>query len=175
MNRTTNIIAGLLFPLLSFAHGPTPQQANETIIINAPIENVWSAIKQFDDISSWHSDVKSSTGDGKNESGGTRIITLQNGEQITEELDYYSDQEHKYKYRIKTENVKALPISSHSSSLQVTTGNEPNTSVVSIKSRFYRGDTSNSPPENLNDEAAVKAMSDFFKNGLNSLQKKLGK
>jgi mxaD protein len=175
MNRTANIIAGLLFPLLSFAHGPTPQQANETIIINAPIEIVWSAVKQFDDISSWHSDIKNSAGDGKNESGGTRIITLQNDEQFTEELDYYSEQEHKYKFRIKTENVKALPISSHSSSLQVTAGDEPNTSVVSIKSRFYRGDTSNSPSEQLNDESAVKAMTAFFKNGLNSLQKKLGK
>ncbi|MDP3837634.1 MAG: SRPBCC family protein [Methylococcales bacterium] len=175
MNRTVNIIIGLLFPLLSFAHGPTPQQANETIIINAPVENVWSAVKQFDEISTWHPDVKNSTGDGKNESGGIRVITLENAEQFTEELDYYSDQEHKYKYRIKTENVKALPVSSHSSSLQVTAGDEPNTSVVSIKSRFYRGDTSNSPAEQLNDEAAVKAMTAFFKNGLIGLQKKLTK
>lgn len=175
MNRTVNIIVGLLFPLLSFAHGPTPQQANETIIINAPVETVWSAVKQFDEISTWNPDVKNSTGDGKNESGGIRVITLENAEQFTEELDYYSDQEHKYKYRIKTENVKALPVSSHSSSLQVTAGDEPNTSVVSIKSRFYRGDTSNSPTEQLNDEAAVKAMTAFFKNGLTGLQKKLTK
>jgi mxaD protein len=175
MNRTVYIIVGLLFPFLLFAHGPTPQQANESIIINAPVETVWLAVKQFDAIASWNPEVKDSTGDGKNESGAIRIITLQNGESFTEELDYYGEQEHKYKYRIKKENVKALPVSSHSSSLQVTAGEEANTSVVTIKSRFYRGDTSNSPPEQLNDEAAVKAMTGFLQNGLTGLKNKLSK
>jgi mxaD protein len=44
---------------------------------------------------------------------------------------------------------------------------------VLLKSRFYRGDTGNSPPENLNDEAAVNAMNQFFKNGLAGLKQKL--
>jgi len=37
--------------------------------------------------------------------------------------------------------------------------------------QFYRGDTSNEPPENLNDDAAKKAMSDFFEAGLNNLKR----
>jgi mxaD protein len=47
--------------------------------------------------------------------------------------------------------------------------------VVTLKSRFYRGDTGNTPPEKLNDEAAVKAMNEFFKNGLSGLKRKLEK
>jgi mxaD protein len=74
---------------------------------------------------------------------------------------------------LKTENTAALPTSSHSVELKVTHGESADSSIVTIKSRFYRGDTGNTPPENLNDEAAVKAMTQFFKNGLNSLKTKL--
>lgn len=169
------LIAFLLFPVLSLAHGPTPQKAKESVVINAPVDAVWDAIKQFDGISSWHPDVKESTGDGKHESGGTRTITLQNGGQLVEELDFYSDKDHEYSYRLKTENVQAFPASSYSISMQLTAGETADSSVVTLKSRFYRGDTSNTPPENLSDEAAVKAMNAFFKNGLSGLKQKLEK
>jgi mxaD protein len=173
MKRTLITIAGLLLPLLSFAHGPTPQKADEHIVINAPVEKVWAVVKRFDAIAMWHPDVKESGGDNKNQSGGTRTVTLKNNEKLIEELDFYSEHEHKYSYRLKAENVNALPISSHSTSLQVKSGDNANTSVVSIKSRFYRGDTGNSPGNALNDEAAVKAMTQFFQNGLKGLQHKL--
>lgn len=162
----------LLIPFVAQAHGPTPQKAKESIIINAPVEKVWAVIKQFDAISSWHTDVKSSSGDGKNASDGIRTLTLQNGEQLVESLDYYSDKDHEYNYRLKTENVKALPVSSYTNNIQVTAGDDATSSVVTIKSRFYRGDTGNTPPENLSDAAAVKAMNVFFKNGLQGLKQK---
>jgi mxaD protein len=47
--------------------------------------------------------------------------------------------------------------------------------VVTFKSRFYRGDTGNAPPENLTDTAAVKAMDNFLKEGLAGLKQKLEK
>ncbi|MGJ0430210.1 SRPBCC family protein [Methylobacter sp.] len=169
------LIAFLLFPVASLAHGPTPQKAKESVVINAPVDAVWAAIKQFDGISGWHPDVKESTGDGKHESGGTRTITLQNGGQLVEELDFYSDKDHEYSYRLKTENVQAFPTSSYSIAMQLTAGETADSSVVTLKSRFYRGDTSNTPPENLSDEAAVKAMNAFFKNGLSGLKQKLEK
>jgi len=169
------LIAFLLFPVASLAHGPTPQKAKESVVINAPVDAVWATIKQFDGISGWHPDVKESTGDGKHESGGTRTITLQNGGQLVEELDFYSDKDHEYSYRLKTENVQAFPTSSYSIAMQLTAGETADSSVVTLKSRFYRGDTSNTPPENLSDEAAVKAMNAFFKNGLSGLKQKLEK
>ena len=165
----------LILPVLSLAHGPTPQKAKESVTINMPVTTVWDAVKQFDGIADWHPDVKQSTGDGKHESGGLRTITLQNGEKLVEELDFYSDKDHEYAYRLKTENVQALPASSYSTNLQVTPGSDAGNSTVVLKSRFYRGDTGNTPPENLNDEAAVKAMNAFFKNGLDGLKKKLEK
>ncbi|MDD5275637.1 MAG: SRPBCC family protein [Methylovulum sp.] len=165
----------LIFPLSALAHGPTPQKAKESVTINAPVSTVWEAVKAFDGIANWHPDVKSSAGDGKHESGGIRTITLQNGGQLVEELDFYSDKDHEYSYRLKTENVQAFPASSYSVTLQVAPGSDADNSTVVLKSRFYRGDTGNTPPENLNDEAAVKAMNAFFKNGLDGLKQKLAK
>jgi len=59
--------------------------------------------------------------------------------------------------------------------VSVTLGASPEASEVTIKSRFYRGDTGNTPAENLNDEAAVKAMNAYFKNGLDGLKKTIEK
>ncbi|MEQ1560731.1 MAG: SRPBCC family protein [Methyloglobulus sp.] len=161
----------LTFPALMLAHGPTPQKAKQSIVINAPVDKVWDVVKDFGGLSKWHSDVKDSKGDGKHESGGTRTLTFQNGEEIVDELDFYSDKDHEYSYRLKNENVKALPTSSYSVSVSVTQGASPEATEVMFKSRFYRGDTGNTPSENLNDEAAVKAMNAYFKNGLDGLKK----
>ncbi len=169
------LLSFLLFPVTSLAHGSTPQKAKESIIINASVETVWNAIKQFDAIASWHPDVKASSGDGKNASDGIRAITLQNDGQLVESLDFYSDKDHEYNYRLKVENVTAFPVGSYTTNLQITAGADANTSVVTLKSRFYRGDSGNTPPENLNDAAAVKAMNAFFKNGLMGLKQKLEK
>lgn len=169
------LLSFLLFPLTSLAHGPTPQKGLESITINAPVDAVWDVIKQFDAIASWHPDVKASSGDGKNASDGIRTITLQNDGQLIESLDYYSDKDHEYNYRLKTENVTAIPVSSYTTNLQVKAGDDAKTSVVTFKSRFYRGDTGNAPPESQNDAAAVKAMEAFFKNGLAGLKQKLEK
>jgi mxaD protein len=165
----------LLCNLAAYAHGPTPQKAKESIVIDAPVDKVWAAVKQFDAIADWHPDLKKSDGDGNNQSGGKRTLTFQNDQTLVEELDYYNEQEHEYSYRLKTENTEAFPTSSHSVELKVTAGETAHSSVVSLKSRFYRGDTGNTPPANLNDEAAVKAMTDFLKNGLNGLKSKVEK
>lgn len=166
-------LAVFCLSLPAYAHGPTPQKAKESITIHAPVSKVWAAVKQFDDMGSWHPDLKKSEGDGKNQSGGIRTLTFKNDASLVEELDYYNEQEHEYSYRLKTENTSALPTSSHSVELKVLHGDATDTSVVTVKSRFYRGDTGNTPPDNLSDEAAVKAMTQFFKNGLEGLKNKL--
>lgn len=164
-----------ILPNVVMAHGPTPQKAKESVVINASVDKVWDTVKEFADISKWHPDVKSSSGDGKHESGGVRNVVLQNGGELTDELDFYSERDHEYSYRLKKENTQALPVSSYSISLQVTAAPEAGKSLVTLKSRFYRGDTGNSPAESQNDAAAVSAMNAFFQHGLVGLQQKLEK
>lgn len=159
----------LFLPLSALAHGPTPQKAHETVNIEAPAAKVWEVIKHFDAMADWHSDVQASAGDGTDQLGSVRRLTLENGE-LEESLDYYSDKDFEYGYRLKTENLKALPVSFYTASLQVV--GDADSASVQWKSRFYRGDTGNFPPELLNDAAAVKAMQQFMRNGLNSLKNK---
>lgn len=164
----------LSFTLLSFgvkAHGPTPQKADESIVIDASVEKTWAVLKDFDQISSWHPEVKSSTGDGKNVSDSVRKMTLSNDAVIEESLDYYSETDHEYNYRLKGVNVDALPVSSYTTSIKLIA--EGDKTLVKWKSRFYRGDTGNTPPEKLNDESAVKAMKQFIQKGLQGLKETL--
>lgn len=160
-----------IIPLITYAHGPTPQKSDQSIHIDATVDATWAVVKNFDRIGDWHPDVKHSQGDGKNQSDSTRTLILENDETIEESLDYYSDKDHEYSYRLKTENVDALPVSSYSSSLQVLEDNGG--SLVKWKSRFYRGDTGNSPPDHLNDQAAKTAMDRFITNGLHGLKQSL--
>ncbi len=153
----------------ALAHGPTPQKAEEKITIAAPPAKVWDALKQFGDVS-WNSSVKKAEATGGNDSGATRTITLESGD-LVEGLDEYSDKDMSYGYRLSTENLEALPVSFYSATIAVTPAGEG--SEVTWIGRFYRGDTSNFPPENLNDEAAVKAMTGFMQSGLESLKAKV--
>jgi len=99
-------------------------------------------------------------------------MTLKSGT-LEEGLDYFSDADHEYNYRLKTENTDVFPVSSYTTAIQlIAEGNKTN---VKWKSRFYRGDTGNTPPKRLNDEAAVKAMDSFILNGLQGLKETLEK
>ncbi len=151
------------------AHGPTPQKSEEKITIAAPPAKVWAALKEFGDVS-WNPEVTKTEASGGNTAGATRTITLKTGN-LVEGLDEYSDKDMSYGYRLSTENLEALPVSFYSSTIAVTPAGEG--SEVTWIGRFYRGDTSNFPPENLNDEAAVKAMTEFLQEGLKGLKAKV--
>jgi mxaD protein len=151
------------------AHGPTPQKVQEIVDIAAPADQVWAVVKNFGDLARWNPALTKSEGSGTNGPGGRRTLTFPNGEQLVEDLDTLDDQAHEYSYRLAKDNVKALPASSYSAVLRVTAAGSG--SRVEWKSRLYRGDTGNEPPESLNDEAAVKAMQGLFRSGLDQLKK----
>ena len=136
MRQLSYLFSLLVLVSSAYAHGPTPQKAKESIVIHAPVTKVWAAVKDFDDISQWHPDLKQSQGDGKNQSGGGRTLVFNNDASLTEELDYYNEQEHEYSYRLKAENTKAIPTSSHSVEIKVSHGDTADSSIVSFKSRF---------------------------------------
>lgn len=169
------VLAFLLsLPLLvsgASAHGPTPQKAEETIAIAAPADAVWAVVKAFDGMAAWNPAIKASVGEGGSAPGATRTITLKNGGQLAEGLDEFNEAEKFYAYRLSKENIEVFPVSFYSATIAVKP--EGAGSVVTWSGRFYRGDTGNFPPDNLNDEAAVNAMTEFFKEGLAGLKAKL--
>ena len=152
----------------AYGHGPTPKKIEETISISAPVDKVWKTAGQFGEIAAWHPDVSKSSATKGNEPGSVRELTLEKGV-IKESLDEFDEAAHSYSYRMDGENLDALPVSSYSSTMTVEADGEG--SKVSWIGRFYRGDTSNEPPENLNDESAIAAMTAIYKNGLAGLKK----
>lgn len=154
------------------AHGPTPQKVEETIAIAAPPAAVWDAVKDFGALASWNPLVESSEGKGGNEAGGTRDVVLKSGGKLIDSLDEYLGEDMSYSYRLAEPNIEAFPVSFYSATLSVKPG-ESGGSQVEWSGRFYRADTGNFPSETQNDQAAIGAMTKFFKEGLETLKQKV--
>jgi mxaD protein len=167
-------LACLSLGALSFtasAHGPTPQKVDESIEIAAPPAKVWELVKDFGAISSWSPAVTKSEGTGGNGTGASRSITLKSGGELQEGLDYYSEPEMTYLYRLSKEKIDVLPVSSYTAELKVAPA-DGGGSKVSWVGRFYRADTGNEPAPDKNDAAAIKAMKAFIDEGLAGLKAK---
>lgn len=171
MGHLRPIIAvfALLLPAIALAHGPTRQKVTMTVDIPAPPADVWAIVGNFQDMS-WHPAVHSSTGQGDNALDATRVLTLgkEGGPTISEVLYKFSDEKMSYSYRITDVDVNVLPVTNYSSHLTVKPGNDGG-STVEWRGAFYRGYPNNDPPENLNDEAAVSAVTGVYKAGLDAL------
>lgn len=151
------------------AHGPTPHKIDETVTIAAKPEAVWALIADFPAMSTWHPLIAESIPQEDTVQGKLRVLTLKQGGKIVDGLTEYDPTKMTYSYRRVDDDVKALPVSSYTATITVAPGAN-GISTVEWIGRYYRGDTGNDPPEELNDEAAEKAMTDFFQAGLHNLK-----
>jgi len=164
-----------LAPATVSAHGPTRQKITLSTDVAASPDEVWKVIGNFQDMS-WHPAVFSTTGEGGNEIDATRVLTLgeEGGPTISEILYKYSDEKRSYSYRITAVEVSVLPVTNYSSHLTVTP-NENGGSHIEWKGAFYRGYPNNDPPEDLNDAAAIAAVSAVYQAGLDALESRFEK
>ncbi|MGU3538802.1 SRPBCC family protein [Methylobacterium sp. A54F] len=167
----TLLLSGLLLAAsAALAHGPTPQKVAQSIVIKAKPDAVWRVAGPFGALSGWHPDVERGTATG-DAPGATRTLTLRGGGTLRESLDERKDAERSYSYRMSEPDLKALPVSSYSATLALAPEGEG--TRVSWSGRFYRGDTGNEPPDELNDAAGKAAMERWFGDGLKGLKAKL--
>jgi NADPH:quinone reductase len=71
-------------------------------VIDAPLENLWQLLSDFNIVAQWHSDVTEShleSGSGR-EAGSVRSVRLRNGISIRECLLANSPQDHSYRYSV---------------------------------------------------------------------------
>ena len=162
-------LAVMAAPMVAEAHGPTRQKVTITQEIAAAPEKVWERVGDFQDMS-WHPAVHSTTGENGNEIDATRVLTLgeEGGPKIAEILYKYRPEKRSYSYRITEVDVAVLPVTNYSSHVTVKDGKDGG-SLVEWKGAFYRGYPNNDPPENLNDEAAIAAVTGVYKAGLDAL------
>lgn len=159
----------IVIPTLLWAHGPTRQKVTVTTEISAPPSDVWAVIGDFQDMS-WHPAVHSSSGAGGNEIDATRVLTLgaADGPKISEILYKFSDEKMSYSYRITEVLVEVLPVTNYSSHLTVKAA-DGGGSIVEWRGAFYRGYPNNDPPEELNDAAAIAAVTGVYQAGVDAL------
>jgi hypothetical protein len=137
--------------------------------ISAPPQVVWEVVKDFNDMS-WHPAVAKTEGNGGNNIGATRVLTLGNGGQIHEKLEKYDDEKHAFFYRISSVDVKVLPVTNYSSWFSIK-ADQNGGSLVTWKGAFYRGFPNNEPPPELSDQAAKDAVKGVYESGLTNLKK----
>lgn len=154
------------------AHGPTRQKVSEKIIINAPPDKVWAVVSNFQD-GSWIPVVATTEGTGGNAAGAKRTLTLKNGATVKEEVAKLEPEKMTLMYRIDEVDVKVLPVTNYSSWLVVTPTEGGAKSEVEWRGAFYRGYPNNDPPPELDDQAAINAVTGLYKAGLDSLKKKI--
>ncbi len=166
---TLAILIGLAVPVATAAHGPTRQKITLTTDVAATPEAIWDVIGDFQDMT-WHPAVIGTKGDGGNEIDATRVLTLgaEDGPTISEVLYKYSTEKMSYSYRITDVKVEVLPVTNYSSHLTVKPL-EGGGAQVEWRGAFYRGYPNNDPPENLNDEAAIAAVSAVYQAGLDAI------
>lgn len=136
--------------------------------MEATPDKVGSAIGNFQDMS-WHPAVEGTEGQNGNLVDATRRLTLKGGGIIDEILCSYDATAMTYSCRITAVDVKVLPVTNYSSHLTVKAAASCG-SMVEWRGAFYRDYPNNDPPPELNDEAAVKAVTAAYRMGLEALK-----
>jgi len=146
------------------AHGPTPRKTDEAVIVAAKPEAVWKQLSEACAIAKWNPEVSACNASAPNK----RTLTLKNGASFSEEVDEQVPAEMSISYRLGADSeVKALPVSSLTGRIKVKAEGEG--SKITWMARYYRADTTNEPPEDLNDEAAQTAVDGYVRSALQGL------
>ena len=133
---------------------------SEQVTVNASAEASWKVVASYCDIAAWHPAVLYCDANWGNNHGSTRVLTLQDGAQVTERLDEYDAAGKSYTYTITEPGP--LPVSNYVSSISVR-DNGGGSSTVTWESNF---DT----PNGVTDEDADKAMAGVYTGGLGQIK-----
>ena len=144
-------------------------KVSKEVSINASADKVWTQVKNFDGLGTWHPAVaKDEIVAGKNNVvGAERLLTLKDGGTIKEKLLAYDAKGHSFKYAI-LEGV--LPVSDYTSTVSVKSAGKDK-STVTWSGWFKRKNTGANPAANENDETATKTMESVYQAGLDNLKK----
>jgi hypothetical protein len=176
MRRRTFLLATAVAALPSLAPAGDPAKLNVTLAttLAADPHEVWSAIGDFQDMS-WHPAVHATTGSGGNAANATRRLVLggADGPTIDEALDSHSDDAMTYAYRITEVAPEVLPVTDYASQLAVTP-RDGGGALVEWRGAFLRGHPDTEPPDALDDDAAIAAVTGVYQAGLDALEARFG-
>lgn len=174
----TRLAAGLVMACsvaisgAALAHGPARLKTEASVLLNAPVAEVWAVVGNFAD-PSWDPSTASFTAPTGAEKGATRERVLQSGATVTEELMKRDEAKHAISTRFVTDNIEAVKASNYAS--HITLKEEGGKTRVDWRGAFYRAFPQNEPPADLNDEASTAAVQAHHQAGLDALATRFGK
>lgn len=135
---------------------------SKTIAIDAPAAEVWDKVKDFNALNTWHPAVAKTEilkGDN-NKVGATRLLTLNDGGTIEEDLLAWDETTMTYSYNIIQ---SVLPVSDYEATLTVELITDTSTKIIWSAS-FNAG-------KGADDDTARNTISGIFDAGLENLTK----
>jgi hypothetical protein len=143
-------------------------RAHASSVFNAPIEQVWARIRDFNALPDWHPGVAKSEIEGGGPGdrvGCIRKLTLGNGAVIRERLIELSDMGHHYSYAILD---SPLPVANYRATLRLRR--------ISDGNRTHGDWTATFDPDPPEKQADAERMisNDVFQGGFNALKKHFG-
>lgn len=160
-----------LVPLTAAAHGAAALRFEKSVTIKAPAAKVWALLKDFGNEQAWHSGVESTKVETKKDENGDdatyRTVKLKNGGTMYEKLRSADDAGMRLKYEYILEK-STLQFANFYPTISVTANGGD--AVVTVKGSYTRADSSNIPKPEQNDDAATKAINEFFDAGFASLK-----
>ena len=172
MNRSIAVLAliAVAAPWAVLAEPPKTLRVVETVQIKAPVAKVWTTIKDFDSLNTWHPAFSKDVivKGTNNKPGAVRSLTVKDGPTFTEQLISFSPKAHSFKYKITDET--SLPVHNYVSTVSVKAGAD-GTTVVTWLGTFKRKNTSDSPPDAESDAGVIKFITGVYRGGLDNLKK----
>lgn len=170
--RLRFLFAGLAAALPAHAHDAQRVKYVAAVRIAAPAAKIWSVMGHFHDLS-WDALVAKTTGTGGDSPDATRTIVLKSGVVLPdEELERYEPQTFTYATFLPHVDVKVFPVTNFSSTL-VVLPQPDGASRVEWRCAFYRGYPNFGPPPELNEAAAIRAVSAITQPALDGLKARL--
>jgi uncharacterized protein YndB with AHSA1/START domain len=142
--------------------------ATASSVIDAPIEQVWARIRDFNGLPSWHPRmVESEIEDGKQSTdiGAVRKFKVASGATIREKLIAFSDADHLTTYSIIEHPA---PISNHTATLRLHRVTDGDRTFAVWTSKF-------DAPADKGDEIAKGMAANVFQGGFDALKSHFAK
>jgi mxaD protein len=152
-----------------FASDTPTLKITKSVVIHAPADKVWQKINDFNALHRWLPTIAKTqiTRGQNNKPGAIRLLTLEDGGTVAQELLAYNSADKTYTYRIIR---GALPVSNYKS-IVVVTSIGSNQSKVIWSSTFQRKDRAGKPARGAGDKAASEAITSAYQAGLLNLRK----
>lgn len=153
------------------AHGPARLKTEQSVVLNAPVADVWAVVGNFADMS-WFPGTESVTAHGT-EKGALRERKLTGGVTVEEELMKFDPAKYAISTRFTADNIEVLKATNYAS--HMTLKDEGGKTKLDWKGAFYRAFPQNEPPADLNDDASTKAVEAYHQAGIDALVERFGK